>query len=71
MVSKKRLWIALAIAPVLMAYLAVPAVSQAAAKAKHVKCEVTKDGKTETKQAKNADDCTKMGGKVVEQKAKK
>ena len=68
MVSKRQIWMALAIAPMLVAFLATPTVSRAADK--HVKCEVTKDGKTETKQVKTADECTKMGGKVVPKEPK-
>lgn len=36
--------------------------------AKKVACEVTKDGKTETQEVANAEECTKLGGKVKEEK---
>ena len=63
MQSMKRLWIGLAMAPVLVAVLGVAPVARAAEK--QIKCEMTKDGKTETHQAASAEDCAKMGGKVV------
>lgn len=68
---KRSLCISLALAPVLAAFLAVPISARAAEHKKHVKCEVTKDGKTETKKVKSADECTKMGGKVVSEQKKK
>ena len=67
----RSLWVALAMAPALALFLGVPARVQAADPAKHVKCEVTKSGKTETKEVASADECTKMGGKVAEEKKKK
>jgi len=67
----KKLFLSLAIAPVLAAFLALPAASTAAEHEKHVKCEITKDGKTETKEVKSAEECTKLGGKVVTPEKKK
>jgi hypothetical protein len=66
--SKKHPWIALAIAPVLAAFLAAPTVGQAATHKKHVRCEITKDGNVETQKVATAKECTAMGGKVVAKK---
>jgi len=69
---KRRLSIALAIMPALAAFLATPTVGQAATHTKkHVTCEITKNGKTETKKVATAQECTDMGGKVVTAKPKK
>jgi hypothetical protein len=65
---RKGLLVALAMAPVLGAVLAAPVASRAA---EPVKCEITKAGKTETKDVKTTDECTKMGGKVVSEHKKK
>jgi hypothetical protein len=64
----KRLWIALTAAPALAAFVAVPNAGIAATKHR-VKCEITRNGKTETKKVATARDCTDMGGKVVTAKA--
>ena len=69
MESMKRLWIGLAMAPVLAAFLGAAAVAGAADE--HVKCETMKNGKAETHQASSAEACTKMGGKVVTAKKHK
>jgi len=66
----RRFWIAFAMAPALASFLGAPVGVQAAS-GKHVKCEITKDGKTETKSVKSADECTKLGGKVPEAKKQK
>ena len=63
---RKSVWLTLAISPVLAAFLAAPVASRAAEPAKHVKCEMMKSGKKETQQVKSAEECTKLGGKVVE-----
>jgi hypothetical protein len=70
MSSRKSVWMSLAIAPVLGALFAVPVASRAAEPAKHVKCEIMKSGKKETQQVKSAEECTKLGGKVVEAQKK-
>ena len=67
--ERKRLWIALAAAPVMAAFLAAPQASVAAKH--HVKCEIIRSGKTETKEVATAKECTDMGGKVVTPKAPK
>jgi hypothetical protein len=67
----KGLWISLVMAPVVAAFVAVPVASRAAEHEKKVKCEITKEGKVETKEVKNAEECTKMGGKVVSEQKKK
>ena len=67
--ARKRRWIVLAAAPVMAAFLAAPQASVAAKH--HVKCEIIKSGKTETKEVATAKDCTDMGGKVVTAKATK
>ena len=67
----KNLWLSLALAPVLASFLALPVTGRAAEHPKHMKCEVTKDGKTETKEVKSKDDCTKMGGKLITEHKKK
>ena len=41
-----------------------------AADAPKVQCDVTKDGKTETKEVASADECKKMGGTVHEEHKK-
>ena len=64
----KRLWIALAAAPVIAAFVAAPNASFAASKENHVTCSVVHNGKTETKHVATAKDCTDMGGKVVSAK---
>ena len=72
MVSKKRVWMALVIAPLFAGSLAVPAVSLAATKGKAtVKCEIQKNGKTETQMVTSSAKCKEMGGKVITTKAKK
>ena len=65
---KKRPWIALAIVPVLAAFLAAPTVGRAATHKKHVMCEITKDGSVETKKVATAEECTAMGGNVAAKK---
>jgi len=70
MTFKKSLFRMLTVAPVLAALLAVPVVSHAADPAKPVKCQIKKDGKTEVKEVKSAEECTKMGGKVLGEKPK-
>jgi hypothetical protein len=64
----RRLWIALAAAPALVAFVAAPSASIAATK-HHVKCEITKNGKTETEKVATAKACTDKGGRVVTAKA--
>ena len=66
-----RWWIALALAPAFAAFLAFPGVSSAATKGKHVKCQVSKDGKMETEMVATSKECTAMGGKVLTSKTKK
>jgi len=66
--SKKRPWIALAIVPVLAAFLAAPTVGWAATYKKRVTCEITKNGNAETTKVASADECTAMGGKVAPKK---
>jgi hypothetical protein len=63
--TKKGLRIALATAPLVAALLGAPAATRAATPAKHVHCETMKNGKTQTTRVATAEDCTKMGGKVV------
>jgi Ni/Co efflux regulator RcnB len=67
MKSQKRLLTSLAMAAV----LAGPLAAGAAETAHKVKCEITKNGKTEIKHVKDADECTKMGGTVVPAHKKK
>jgi len=58
-------------APVLAAFAAAPQAVLAAEAKHHVKCQVTKNGKTETKTVATSEDCSAMGGKVVTAKHKK
>jgi hypothetical protein len=67
---RKGLHISLAALPLVVGVLAHPTASRAAEPKKHVKCEITTDGKTETKMVASADECTKLGGKVVPPKHK-
>jgi hypothetical protein len=72
MSSKTHRWTALAVGVLLAASLGAPIAARAAdPKKHHVKCEVTKDGKTETHEVASADECTKMGGKVAGKTHKK
>jgi len=59
-----RLWIALAAAPAIAAFVAAPNASIAKS-SHHVTCQIIHNGKTETKKVATAKDCTDMGGKVV------
>jgi len=68
MASKNHGWIALALTSVCAVVLAAPSVGHAAEPKKHVRCEITTDGKTQTKSVASADECTKLGGKVVSKK---
>lgn len=61
----KRLSIGLA---ALAAFVAFSGVAVVASAEGPVKCEVTKDGKKETKHLKTNAECTKMGGKVITEK---
>lgn len=63
MKSMKRLGIAFVMAFVLAGFVSAFGVAPAAAAT--VKCQVTMKGKTGVKQVANAEECTKMGGKVV------
>ena len=63
----KRLSIGFAALAAFVAFSGVAVVASAAEGA--VKCEVTKDGKKEVKHVKTNAECTKMGGKVVTEKA--
>ena len=67
--SRRSVWMAVAMAPVLAAFLAAPLAASAAKHKKSVQCEVTKDGKTETKKV-SAQKCTELGGKVLEKAQK-
>jgi len=58
-------WIPLTLASVLAVFLVVPTAGPAEEPTKHVMCEITTDGKTETKQVASAEECTQMGGKVA------
>jgi len=58
----KRLLIGLAALAAFVSFSGVAVVARAEGP---VKCEVTKEGKKETKQVATAAECTKMGGKVV------
>ena len=64
----KRLWIALAAAPALVAFLAAPNAGVAKTK-NHVSCQIVQNGKTETRKVATAKECTDLGGKVVTPKA--
>ena len=63
---RKSAWVSLATVPLLTALLATPVASRAAEPAKHMKCETMKSGKKHTQQVKSAEECTKLGGKIVE-----
>ena len=74
--AKTQRWTTLAAGFLFAASLGVAAAARAEdpkteAKKQHVKCEVTKDGKTTTHTVKSAEECTQMGGKVVEKKHQK
>ena len=45
-------------------------VASSALAAGKMECSVTKEGKTTTHMVANAEECTKLGGKIVEHKAK-
>ena len=64
----KRLLVGVAAMATMVAFSGFAVVARAEGP---VKCEVTKDGKKKIEHVKTADDCTKMGGKVVAEKPKK
>ena len=64
----KRLLIGLAALAAFVSFSGVAVVARAEGP---VKCQVTKDGKKSVQHVATADDCTKMGGKVLKDKKKK
>ena len=63
----KRVLIGLAAMAAFVSFSGVALMAQAE---HHIRCEVTKEGKKEMKNAASAEACTKMGGKVVAEKEK-
>ena len=64
----RRLLVGLAAMAAMVTFSGVAVVAHAEGP---VKCEVTKDGKKTIKHVKTAEDCTKMGGKVMPAAEKK